>query len=316
MTNKNNSTQQTGLAALVLQWTQRLAGKRRHSGSGMIPDRKENLPARLPRAFRHTHKVLTTQVRDRDVWIISPIHRDSDDLILYLHGGGYVQNITRDHWKIIREIGIQSGATLVVPDYPLAPEATCPEAFDFLEELYANLFQCREPRNTIFMGDEAGGGLALGFARHLRDRQGKQPSRIILFSPWLDVTRDEPGLRQIYTEKQSAALQELHVSGKAWAGSMDQDDYRVSPLYGDFTGLGAISLFAGKGELFLSDARKLRERLSEQNLSCRYEEFPGRLKDWISSSGRKEARGALQRIGELAAVRFNRVVPARNVQTG
>jgi acetyl esterase/lipase len=66
-----------------------------------------------------------------------------------------------------------------------------PEAIDFLDELYDNLFQCRESRNIIFMGDEAGGGLALGFAQQLRDRQAKQPSRIILLSPWLDVTHGQ-----------------------------------------------------------------------------------------------------------------------------
>jgi epsilon-lactone hydrolase len=310
MATMSNSTQRTGLAAFVLQWAQRLAGKNNSSGTDMISDRKEKRPARIPRAFHYTHKVFTTQVRDRDVWIISPIHRDSDDLILYLHGGGYAQSLTRSHWQMIREIGIQSGATLVVPDYPLVPEAACAEAYDFLDELYANLFQCRESRNIIFMGDEAGGGLALGFARQLRDRQAKQPSRIILFSPWLDVTMDKSVLLQTATKEQAEAFHELQISGQAWAGSLERNDYRVSPIFGDLSNLGPITVFAGTDDLFLPDARKLRQLLSVQNLPYRYEEFPGRVKDWINSRDRNGARVALQRIGELARVRFRRVIPA------
>lgn len=308
MTTMNNFTQRTGLAAFVHQWAQHLAGK--SNRSAMNSGRKENRPARISRAFRQTHKAITTQIRDRDVWIISPIHRDSDDLILYLHGGGYVHNLTRTHWQMIQEIGIQSGATLVVPDYPLLPEATCTEALDFLDELYDNLFQCRESRNIIFMGDEAGGGLTLGFAQQLRDRQAKQPSRIILMSPWLDVSLIEPGLLQAETAQQAEAFRALQITGKAWAGNLDQKDFRVSPIFGDLSNLGTVSLFAGTGERFLSDARILRQRLSDQNLPYRYEEFPGRLKDWVNRQYGSGTRGALQRIGELAGVRFRRVIPA------
>jgi acetyl esterase/lipase len=310
MTTMNNSTRRTGVTAFVLQWARRLAGKSHSSGSSMISDRNESRPARIPRRFRHTHKVLTTQVSDRDVWIISPIHRDSDDIILYLHGGGYVQNLTRSHWQMIREIGIQSGATLVVPDYPLLPVATCQGGIDFLDELYDNLFQCRESRNIIFMGDEAGGGLALGFAQQLRDRQAKQPSRIILLSPWLDVALDNPGLLHTATAEQAEAIRALQNSGQAWAGSLERKDHRVSPIYGDLSSLGTISLFAGTDELFLADARRLRQQLAEQSLPIRYEEFPGRLKEWVNSRDRNGARGALHRIGELAGVRFHRVIPA------
>ncbi len=310
MTAMNSFTQRTGVTAFVLQWARQLAGKSNNNGFAMISGRKDNRPARIPRSFRHTHKVLTTQVMDRDVWIISPIHRDSDDLILYLHGGGYVRNLTRSHWQMIQEIGIQSGATLVVPDYPLVPEARCLEGIDFLDELYDNLFQCRESRNIIFMGDEAGGGLALSFAQQLRDRKAKQPTRIILLSPWLDVSLDDPGLLHTATAELAEAFRALQISGQAWAGSLERKDHRVSPIFGDLSNLGTISLFAGTDELFLADARNLRQQLTEQNLPFRYEEFPGRLKDWVNSRDRNGARGALQRIGELASVRFHSVIPA------
>jgi len=41
----------------------------------------------------------------------------------------------------------------------------------------------------IFMGDSAGGGLALAFAQKLLDENAAiQPIKSILFSPWLDLS--------------------------------------------------------------------------------------------------------------------------------
>ena len=121
---------------------------------------------------------------------------------------------------------------------------------------------------------------------------------------------DDPGISHTAAAEQAEAIHELQISGQAWAGSLNRKDNRISPIFGDFSNLGTISLFAGTDELFLADARKLRKQLAEQNLPFRYEEFPGRLKDWVNSRDRNGVSGALQRIGELAGVRFRRVIPA------
>jgi len=47
--------------------------------------------------------------------------------------------------------------------------------------------------------------------------------------------------------------------GKAWSGDADPSDYLLSPINGEIKGLGKISLFVGKHELFFPDARKFKD---------------------------------------------------------
>jgi hypothetical protein len=41
------------------------------------------------------------------------------------------------------------------------------------------------------------------------------------------------------------------VNGLAWAGTLDPKSYMVSPIYGDLTGLGRLSIFVGTHESFI-----------------------------------------------------------------
>ena len=101
-------------------------------------------------------------------------------------------NISKEHWSLIEKLISKTNATIVVPDYPLAPEASCKETYDFIEDLYTRLITDYPAKRIVFMGDSAGGGLAFGFTQQLRDENKKQPDQIIIFSPWLDVTMSNP----------------------------------------------------------------------------------------------------------------------------
>jgi len=97
-------------------------------------------------------------------------------------------NTQKQHWLFINQILLQTKATIVVPDYPLAPQSNCKDVFNFMDTLYLTLLNKYKNQSIHFMGDSAGGGLALGFAKKLRTNQLKLPKQLILFSPWLDVT--------------------------------------------------------------------------------------------------------------------------------
>src|SRR5690606_3466899 len=112
----------------------------------------------------------------------------------------------------------------------------------------------------VFMGNSAGGGLALGFAQKLRNenRTQPQPSQLILISPWLDITLSNPDIRMVDKKDKLLSIKGLRMAAKAYASSVDGNDFRVSPIYGDFSGLGKISLFIGTNDLFVADARKFK----------------------------------------------------------
>ncbi|MFN4201319.1 MAG: alpha/beta hydrolase [Fervidobacterium gondwanense] len=104
-----------------------------------------------------------------------------------MHGGAYVGNITKMHWDLVGKLVDKLNALVVVPDYPLAPENTWRETYEFVDKLYGMLLEKYSGKKFVFIGDSAGGGLALGFAQKLRDENRRLPEHIVLFSPWVDV---------------------------------------------------------------------------------------------------------------------------------
>ena len=104
------------------------------------------------------------------------------------------------------------------------------------------------------MGDSAGGGFSLALAQEILKTDSLDlPRRLILISPWVDVTGGDDALQKYDTFLSNEVLR--HV-GADWAGELDPRDPIVSPLYGDMRGLPATDLFTGTWEVFYSDIVK------------------------------------------------------------
>lgn len=76
----------------------------------------------------------------------------------------------------------------------------------------------------MLIGDAAGAGLALAAAQRLRDRTGAQPSRIVLISPWLDLTMSHPDQPAIEAADPFQARSGLLEAGRLYAGTLATDD--------------------------------------------------------------------------------------------
>ncbi|MCK7540432.1 MAG: alpha/beta hydrolase [Marinilabiliales bacterium] len=59
----------------------------------------------------------------------------------------------------MKKLVSKTGATIVVPDYPLTPDAACKETYDFIEGLFTRLITDYPAKRIVFMGDSAGGGI-------------------------------------------------------------------------------------------------------------------------------------------------------------
>lgn len=49
--------------------------------------------------------------------------------VLYLHGGGYVNDFVSQHWAFMASLADRTGATVIAPQYPLAPDHTWRDSF-------------------------------------------------------------------------------------------------------------------------------------------------------------------------------------------
>ncbi|MDD3876460.1 MAG: alpha/beta hydrolase [Bacteroidales bacterium] len=259
----------------------------------------KNGPAKIPRSLLNNYNVIENEQNGRKVWAISPINNESDIVILYLHGGSYMRNIALPHWLLIEQLIRRTKATVVIPDYPLAPQANCIETYSFIKTLYLNLATNNPTKRIVFMGDSAGGGLAIGFAQYLKTENIKQPDEIIVFSPWLDVSMSNPDIEKLDKEDKILSIRGLKNAGKKYAGDLDVKDYRVSPIYGNFSGINRISIFIGTNDLLYADCQKLKQLLRNHNNSFNYFEYPDMFHDWVIVKGLKESQDVMLKVSEI-----------------
>lgn len=129
---------------------------------------------------------------NRPLWYITPKNKEFDSVVLYIHGGAYIKNLFSVHWKLIEAILDLTNTAFVVPDYPLAREATCEDTFNYFDKLMPIFHQMRGNKPFTMMGDSAGGGLTYAYSQYLRNLKEKNADQLILISPWLDITMTNP----------------------------------------------------------------------------------------------------------------------------
>jgi len=232
---------------------------------------------------------------------LQPKQKKEGKTIFYVHGGAYVYRISRLHWNFLSKLVDELNCTIIVPLYPLAPEHTHQHARSFVYTLYMQqLNKMKDPENIILMGDSAGGGLALVLAQSLKEKQLAQPKQIILIAPWLDVSLTNPAIAPIEKHDPFLVRNGLIEAGKMYAGSTDTKDPKVSPLYGNLTGLAPITMFMGSHDILAADARKFVSIAKEQGVPVHYVEAP-KMVHIYPIYNFPESRLALRQIVEMAS---------------
>jgi len=201
-------------------------------------------------------------------------------LVLYLHGGAYVSGFNAHQWRFMGRLARRTGCVIVAPAYHLAPHATYARAYDDLTGLYFDLLAAHPGRRVILMGDSAGGGLALGLAEALAARGDPLPERLVLFSPWVDVSMDNPDIQGFVAVEPMLHLELVKLHGRYWAGDADTHHWQVSPLFGEMAGLPPVTIYCGTRELLYPDILLARDRLADAGVAVELRVGRGLNHDW------------------------------------
>ncbi|MEU9143287.1 alpha/beta hydrolase [Streptomyces sp. NPDC048349] len=251
-----------------------------------------------PRSLGRIADISRTFVGAWPVYEVSPRGSEPAARVLYLHGGSYINELVRPHWAMVRTLVTQAQARVVVPAYVLAPRGTADRTVPAAADLLSGLIASGGAGGTVLIGDSAGAGLALAAAQRLRDRNGAQPSRIVLISPWLDVTMSHPDQAGIEADDPLLARPGLREAGRLYAGTLNADDPQVSPLHGTFAGLAPLTVFAGTRDVLVTDSRELVRRARAAGADVEFHEEAG-LPHGYPLLPVPEGRAARDRIVEL-----------------
>lgn len=213
-------------------------------------------------------------------WVRPPAVR-TENVIVYLHGGLYVAGITSRHWEYLSRMCAETGSTGLMVDYRLAPENVYPAAVADVVRVLTTLTESHGAENLILMGDSAGGGLSVACTLKLRDTGRPLPAKLVLLSPWLDVTMQNPSIRPLEKKDRLMALPGTIEAGLLYAGDTDPTTPYISPVYADLTGLPPILLQIGAHEILMPDCRVFRDKALAEGVDLTYQEYPNMFHIWM-----------------------------------
>ncbi|WP_042472952.1 alpha/beta hydrolase fold domain-containing protein [Bacillus ndiopicus] len=237
-----------------------------------IEERRQAPAYELDEKFRTQHNIAKYEW-DGMLYYVLNESLDVQKNLLYFHGGAYINDPLIFHWRYLVKLAERTQFRIIVPIYPKLPHYTHEALYDKLHSFY-DMLCGKHAEPFIFMGDSAGGGIALAFAQDVMLQKKRQSEQIILFSPWLDVSGEDPRYLEIEKIDPMLGLVGAQMLGKLWANSQEISHHLVSPLHGPLHNIGRITLFVGTGEMLIVDAHMLLEKAMQEGVDIIYFEYP------------------------------------------
>lgn len=223
---------------------------------------REKVPQEMVSGLTLTNEFTKSTCEGETVYTVEK--ENYENIVLYLHGGAYIYEALSVHYSYCDGLVDALNAKVVLPLYPLAPQYTYEKAYTMIETLYKDLLTENKP--IYIMGDSAGGGFTLAFTEYCIANNIKAPNKIIMFSPWVDLTMSNPDIENYESVDTTLAPFGTKIAARFWAGDTELTDYRVSPLYGDLSNLPDMMVFVSNEEILYPDIMKLYNGVKNANV--------------------------------------------------
>jgi len=224
---------------------------------------------------------------------------DSDRIILYIHGGGYMWGSPRSHGELISRISRVAKARCLGIDYRLSPEYGFPTPIDDMITAYRWLIhQGVSPSHIVLTGDSAGAGLVLAVIAVLRDGGDPLPAAGVCVSPWTDLAMTGGSIDSV--DDPLVTRKGLEMLARSYLQGADPKSPMASPLYADYRSFPSLLIQAGTRELLLDDSVRVAEKAKDAGVDVTLEKYEGvvHLWHWFGPNIPESIR-SVARIGEF-----------------
>jgi epsilon-lactone hydrolase len=211
-------------------------------------------------------------------WII-PQNSLTDQVLLYLHGGGFVFGLTPPHLQMGAYLAKKMGMRILMVDYRLAPNYPFPAALDDCVTAYLWLMkQGILAQNIVVAGDSAGGNLTVTMLMKLRDSGNSLPTAAACLSPVTDLTPKD-NLRKGFKDP-LLPPKVVKFYNQSYVGNNDAHDPLISPVFGNLRGLPPLLVHTGEEEILRDDAVRIASLAKSVDVDVRLEIYPRMWHVW------------------------------------
>jgi acetyl esterase/lipase len=195
--------------------------------------------------------------------------------VVYFHGGGYMVGNPEGAVSVAAKVARAAKASVLVPDYRLAPEHPHPAARDDgVTAIRWLLAGGVSASRLALIGDSAGGGLALSTVLALRDL-GELPAAVAVWSPWVDMEAKGEILDSVAERDPIGSREWLLMSAQAYLQGQDPQTSTANLLYADLSGFPPLFIESGEVEVLLDDSFRLAQRAAHAGVDVTLHVTPG-----------------------------------------
>ena len=230
---------------------------------------------------------------------ITPAGSDSQRVLLYLHGGGYLLGSVSSHRAMLERLAKAVGSRVLALNYRLAPEAPFPAPVEDACAAYRWLLkQGIAAKKIAIAGDSAGGGLTLATLLALRDAGDPMPGCAVPISPWTDMEGMGASMETRASVDPMVQKGPLLEMAGAYLQGADSKNPLASPLYGNFKGLPPLLIQVGDAETLLDDTTRIESKLKAAGVDVTVEIWPEMIHVWhLFAPMLDKGQEAIDRIG-------------------
>ena len=198
-----------------------------------------------------------------------------------------------------------------------APTYTFPKGIEDLQLVFRSVFteeqiarsldsaNPRKPENPeiIIAADGSGASIALALLLNLRERYRECISRVILFSPWLNLTADSPLIKEKKVHDEIMSGDCLRRSSDIYTYETNLSNPLVSPILAtkeQLTGFPPVFIQIGEKEILLEDAKQFQRNLHNAGCGCELDIWPDMMFMFqMADEYLEESHLAIEKIGKL-----------------
>lgn len=193
-----------------------------------------------------------------DLTVKRPRPPCNDDVLLFIHGGGFFFRSLHAHKLLAARIAEQAGVgRVILPLYSLAPEQRFPVARNECRLAYGALLASGVPADRMVVAaDSAGAALAMGMLLLARDDGLAMPRGAALLSPLIDLSYCGDSIMGNAEADPTFGGAPMPIPSY-YLGEADPKGPECSPLFARLTGLPDFFVQVGSTERLRDDAIRL-----------------------------------------------------------
>lgn len=255
--------------------------------------------------------------------LLVPELHSSKRILFYIHGGCFTGGSRVSYRNFCSTLAIKTYSRAVLPEYRLAPSHPFPAALDDVLASFRAMFTEEqvslsiESRKSLQLSDEenlpevvvaadgAGASIACAMIFSLKERYKKSIERLILFSPWLDIS-DETSIKSIKKISDEVISGEvISKSADAYSYSSNLSNPLVSPLYAKeemFKVFPETYIQVGEKEILKDDSLRFSKKLESFGVKCTVDVWKNMIHLFqLADEELEEAHEALDKVSYIVS---------------